>query len=196
MEAEDGTTSALSLPDPSVFIPLYGPGSADRFRAHAPFATGRSQSFRRMSTARLTSSDSPLGWGHARGTSRRHGVRIALSRAAAAERAFARGLADVLPAGDLTVVGNVGDDIEILGLHVSPDLDSLLYTLAGLIDEKRGWGRESESWNALASAAAGAATIGSGSGTETSGSTLSARKCWTTAFPFPASRLTWSNVRA
>jgi 2-phospho-L-lactate guanylyltransferase len=39
VEAEDGTTNALSLPDPSVFSPLYGPGSADRFRAHAPFAT-------------------------------------------------------------------------------------------------------------------------------------------------------------
>jgi 2-phospho-L-lactate guanylyltransferase (CobY/MobA/RfbA family) len=37
--ARDGTTNALSLPDPSVFAPLYGPGSADRFRAHAPFAT-------------------------------------------------------------------------------------------------------------------------------------------------------------
>ena len=39
VEAEDGTTNALSLPDPSRFAPLYGPGSADRFRAHAPFAT-------------------------------------------------------------------------------------------------------------------------------------------------------------
>lgn len=39
VEAEDGTTNALSLPDPTVFSPLYGPGSADRFRAHAPFAT-------------------------------------------------------------------------------------------------------------------------------------------------------------
>jgi 2-phospho-L-lactate/phosphoenolpyruvate guanylyltransferase len=38
VEAKDGTTNALSLPDPSVFSPLYGPGSADRFRAHAPFA--------------------------------------------------------------------------------------------------------------------------------------------------------------
>lgn len=67
---------------------------------------------------------------------------------------FARGLDDALPAGDLTVIGNVGDDVEILGLHVSPDLDSLLYVLAGLIDEGRGWGRAGESWNALAAAGA------------------------------------------
>ena len=65
---------------------------------------------------------------------------------------FARGLADTLPAGDLTIVGNIGDDLEILGVHVSPDLDSLLYTLAGLIDDERGWGRAGETWNALASA--------------------------------------------
>jgi 2-phospho-L-lactate guanylyltransferase (CobY/MobA/RfbA family) len=39
VEARDGTTNALSLPDPRVFAPLYGPGSADRFRTHAPFAT-------------------------------------------------------------------------------------------------------------------------------------------------------------
>jgi 2-phospho-L-lactate guanylyltransferase len=39
VEARDGTTNALSLPDPRVFAPLYGPGSAERFRAHAPFAT-------------------------------------------------------------------------------------------------------------------------------------------------------------
>ena len=39
VEAADGTTNALSLPDPGAFAPLYGPGSAERFRAHAPFAT-------------------------------------------------------------------------------------------------------------------------------------------------------------
>ncbi|MBA3382822.1 MAG: 2-phospho-L-lactate transferase [Actinobacteria bacterium] len=66
---------------------------------------------------------------------------------------FARGLADVLPADELTIVGNVGDDLEILGLSVSPDLDSLLYTLAGVLDDERGWGRTGETWNALASAA-------------------------------------------
>lgn len=66
---------------------------------------------------------------------------------------FARGLAGILRPGELTVIGNVGDDLEILGLHVSPDLDSLLYTLAGLIDDERGWGRRDETWNALEAAA-------------------------------------------
>lgn len=64
---------------------------------------------------------------------------------------LARGLYDVL-GPDLTVVGNVGDDLEVLGLHVSPDLDSLLYALAGLNDEERGWGRSGETWRALESA--------------------------------------------
>jgi LPPG:FO 2-phospho-L-lactate transferase len=47
------------------------------------------------------------------------------------------------------VIGNVGDDVEVLGLHVSPDLDSILYALAGLADEERGWGRSDETWHAL-----------------------------------------------
>jgi LPPG:FO 2-phospho-L-lactate transferase len=67
---------------------------------------------------------------------------------------FSRGLQDALAPGELTVVGNVGDDLEVLGLQVSPDLDSLLYALAGLIDEERGWGRAKESWKALAAASA------------------------------------------
>ena len=44
---------------------------------------------------------------------------------------------------------NVGDDLEVLGLRVSPDLDSVVYALAGLLDEQRGWGRADETWNAL-----------------------------------------------
>ncbi len=67
---------------------------------------------------------------------------------------FARGLVDVLEPADLTVVGNVGDDLEVLALHVSPDLDSILYALAGISDEERGWGRADETWNALDSVAA------------------------------------------
>jgi LPPG:FO 2-phospho-L-lactate transferase len=60
-----------------------------------------------------------------------------------------RGVVDVAGAAATTVVGNVGDDVEVLGLHVSPDLDSILYALAGLADERRGWGRSGESWHAL-----------------------------------------------
>ena len=61
---------------------------------------------------------------------------------------FARALTETLPPGDVTVVGNVGDDLEVSGLHVSPDLDTILYTLAGVLDEGRGWGRADETWNA------------------------------------------------
>src|SRR5881398_1146009 len=66
---------------------------------------------------------------------------------------FVQGLVDVVEPSDLTIVGNVGDDLEVLGLHVSPDLDSILYTLAGLADDSRGWGRADETWRALATVA-------------------------------------------
>ncbi|MEN3342639.1 MAG: 2-phospho-L-lactate transferase [Actinomycetota bacterium] len=62
---------------------------------------------------------------------------------------FVRGLAGAVPPTDLTVVGNVGDDVEVLGMHVSPDLDSVIYALAGLNDDARGWGRAGETWHAL-----------------------------------------------
>jgi LPPG:FO 2-phospho-L-lactate transferase len=65
---------------------------------------------------------------------------------------LALALAETLEPQELTIVGNVGDDLEVLGLHVSPDLDTILYTLTGRLDESKGWGREDESWNALASA--------------------------------------------
>ena len=67
---------------------------------------------------------------------------------------FVRGVAEVAGAAATSVIGNVGDDVEVLGLHVSPDLDSILYALAGLADEQRGWGRSGETWNALETVAA------------------------------------------
>jgi LPPG:FO 2-phospho-L-lactate transferase len=76
---------------------------------------------------------------------------VALSGGVGGAR-FLRGVVSVVDPADLTVVGNVGDDVEVLGLHVSPDLDSILYALAGLADEERGWGRADETWNALESA--------------------------------------------
>ena len=62
---------------------------------------------------------------------------------------FLRGVVDVVDPAAVTAVVNVGDDVEVLGLSVSPDLDSVLYALAGLADDERGWGRDAETWNAL-----------------------------------------------
>jgi LPPG:FO 2-phospho-L-lactate transferase len=62
---------------------------------------------------------------------------------------FVRGVVGVAGAAATSVIGNVGDDVEVLGVHVSPDLDSILYALAGLADEQRGWGRSGETWHAL-----------------------------------------------
>ena len=78
---------------------------------------------------------------------------VALSGGVGGAR-FLRGLVDVVDAGRVTIVGNVGDDVEVLGLHVSPDLDSILYALSGLADEDRGWGRAGETWHALETVAA------------------------------------------
>jgi LPPG:FO 2-phospho-L-lactate transferase len=77
---------------------------------------------------------------------------VALSGGVGGAR-FLRGVVDVVDPLGLTIVGNVGDDVDVLGLHVSPDLDSVLYALAGLADEERGWGRANETWNALDSVA-------------------------------------------
>jgi LPPG:FO 2-phospho-L-lactate transferase len=66
---------------------------------------------------------------------------------------FLRGVVAVVDPGSVSIVGNVADDIEVLGLRVSPDLDSILYTLTGRSDEERGWGRDDESWRALESVA-------------------------------------------
>jgi LPPG:FO 2-phospho-L-lactate transferase len=76
-------------------------------------------------------------------------VKVAVLSGGVGGARFVRGLVESLPPADVTVIGNVGDDVEVLGVHVSPDLDSVLYALAGLNDEERGWGRAGETWNAL-----------------------------------------------
>lgn len=60
---------------------------------------------------------------------------------------LARGLAQVLGPDELAVAVNVGDDFEHLGLAISPDLDTVMYTLAGVVNPETGWGRADESWN-------------------------------------------------
>jgi LPPG:FO 2-phospho-L-lactate transferase len=77
-------------------------------------------------------------------------VRVAVLAGGVGAARFLRGLVDAVDRKDITAIGNVGDDLEILGLAVSPDLDSVLYALAGHADEERGWGRAEETWNALA----------------------------------------------
>ena len=59
---------------------------------------------------------------------------------------LALGLYQTLGSGELAALVNTGDDFEHLGLHISPDIDTLLYTLAGLADPERGWGRAGETW--------------------------------------------------
>lgn len=59
---------------------------------------------------------------------------------------FLRGLKSAAPDADITVIGNTGDDIHLFGLKVCPDLDTVMYTLGGGIDEEKGWGRDGESF--------------------------------------------------
>jgi LPPG:FO 2-phospho-L-lactate transferase len=64
---------------------------------------------------------------------------VALAGGVGAARLL-EGLIRVVPQRQITIIGNVGDDIEFYGLHVSPDLDIVTYTLAGIVDPVRGWG--------------------------------------------------------
>ena len=73
---------------------------------------------------------------------------------------FLRGLKAEAPDADITVIGNTGDDIILFGLHVSPDLDTVMYTLGGGISEEQGWGRDSDTFTVLAELKA----YGTGSG--------------------------------
>jgi LPPG:FO 2-phospho-L-lactate transferase len=78
-------------------------------------------------------------------------VRIAVLTGGVGGARFLQGLVDAVDPADATAIVNVGDDLEVLGLAVSPDLDSVLYALAGVADEERGWGRADETWHALES---------------------------------------------
>lgn len=67
---------------------------------------------------------------------------------------FLRGLKAAAPDAEITVIGNTGDDIVLFGLHISPDLDTVMYTLGGGISEERGWGRADETFTVLPELAA------------------------------------------
>jgi LPPG:FO 2-phospho-L-lactate transferase len=67
---------------------------------------------------------------------------------------FLRGLKRAAPEADITVIGNTGDDITLFGLRVCPDLDTVMYTLGGGINEQQGWGRSDETFTVRAELAA------------------------------------------
>jgi len=67
---------------------------------------------------------------------------------------FLRGLKAGVPDAEITVIGNTGDDITLFGLHVSPDLDTVMYTLGGGISEEQGWGRAGDTFTVLGELAA------------------------------------------
>jgi LPPG:FO 2-phospho-L-lactate transferase len=60
-----------------------------------------------------------------------------------------RGLIKVVPGDCLTIIGNTGDDFEVYGLHISPDLDIVMYTLAGIVDDSKGWGIAGDTFDCL-----------------------------------------------
>lgn len=62
---------------------------------------------------------------------------------------FLTGLTRLIPQEDLTVIVNTGDDIELFGLHISPDIDIVTYTLAGIVDEAKGWGIKGDTFHCL-----------------------------------------------
>lgn len=62
---------------------------------------------------------------------------------------FLTGLVRLVSAKDLSIIVNTGDDIELFGLHISPDIDIIVYTLAGIVDEEKGWGIRGDTFHCL-----------------------------------------------
>jgi LPPG:FO 2-phospho-L-lactate transferase len=81
-------------------------------------------------------------------------MRITVPAGGVGAARFLRGLKAEVPGAEITVIGNTGDDITLFGLHVSPDLDTVMYTLGGGIDEEQGWGRAGDSRTVLSELAA------------------------------------------
>jgi LPPG:FO 2-phospho-L-lactate transferase len=81
-------------------------------------------------------------------------MRISVLAGGVGAARFLRGLRAAVPDADVTVIGNTGDDFAPFGLHVSPDLDTVMYTLGGGISEEQGWGRDGESHAVLGELAA------------------------------------------
>lgn len=76
-------------------------------------------------------------------------MRVTLLAGGVGGAKLAHGFQQVLDPGDLAVIVNVADDIELFGLHVSPDLDTVLYTLAGVANPETGWGIAGDTWTSL-----------------------------------------------
>jgi LPPG:FO 2-phospho-L-lactate transferase len=76
-------------------------------------------------------------------------MRVTLLAGGVGGAKLAHGFQQVLDPGDLAVIVNVADDTELFGLHVSPDLDTVLYTLAGVANPETGWGVAGDTWTAL-----------------------------------------------
>jgi len=77
-----------------------------------------------------------------------NGMITALAGGVGAAR-FLQGLVKLVPQEELTVIVNTGDDIEFYDLHISPDLDIIMYTLAGIVDEEKGWGIKGDTFHCL-----------------------------------------------
>ncbi len=83
------------------------------------------------------------------GSGGRRGVNVVALAGGVGGAKLADGLYRVLPPGTLTIIGNTADDLELFGLHISPDLDTVMYTLAGLANPATGWGVAGDTFTTL-----------------------------------------------
>lgn len=77
------------------------------------------------------------------------GIKITALAGGVGAAKFLRGLIEIVPQEKITIIGNVGDDLELYGLYISPDLDILMYTLADIVDKEKGWGIHNDTFNCL-----------------------------------------------